>query len=723
MKYRTEHAVLHRTSAGPKEQPGGPTIAARRRRYSCGGHRSGSALLGTDQGRRTVLGLVHAALLFPATAGAQLAVDTMQTPEQLVQDILVADGISVSNVTFAGLPGNVGNRRIGSFDGTNSNVGLTCGVILGSGDASFAIGPNTIGSGSSGGGDWGFDDPDLEQLSGVPTHDAAYLEFDFIPIGDSIRMNYVFGSEEYNEYVCGTVNDVFGFFLSGPGISGPFTNGAINIALVPGSQVPVSINTVNNGTVGTNGTASNCEALDPDWQNNSIYFNGNTNGTTVQYDGMTTVLTARAAVVPGQTYHIKIAIADGGDTAFDSGVFLEGGSFSSNRFIPVLRPDAGVLGPVIFESCLPVTIDFIRVGDISQPDTAYFIHSGTAAAGVDYMPALPDTLLFASGQDSIPVQMQVPVDGDGDETIGITLLVADGCNGQPFPVTYTYLIQSLPELEVNTNGAMAACGDSVDLTATISGGLGLYGLLWNTGDTSAMITVTATGMQDFTVIASDTCGLAPDTAFASILLSPPPPIALNIFGAVDLVEGIDSTVIRVSRPLGTTAEISVQLDQNGSATNGSDHSAIPGQLTIPIGINEVDVMVVAFEDGVPEGLEPSTITGSYTDPCGQLMSTSVTITISDTLELGLQERDQLNAPTEVTVHPNPATELVQVALSAGGILRTVEVQDALGRVVHRQALRARSAMTLEVAAWPAGCYLVRVEDQRGRRGSARFIKH
>lgn len=84
---------------------------------------------------------------------------------------------------------------------------------------------------------------------------------------------------------------------------------------------------------------------------------------------------------------------------------------------------------------------------------------------------------------------------------------------------------------------------------------------------------------------------------------------------------------------------------------------------------------------------------------------------------------EAGSPVRVSVYPNPAAERVQVALSAGGNLRTVEVQDALGQVVHRQAPRAGSAVTLEVAAWPAGCYLMRVEDQHGRRGSARFIKH
>src|SRR5690606_3893211 len=99
------------------------------------------------------------------------------------------------------------------------------------------------------------DDPDLAQLiSPITVNDCAVLEFDFVPNGDTLKFNFAFASEEYNEYVCGTVNDVFGFFISGPGINGPFTNNAENIALIPGTDVPVSINTLNNGTVGANGS-------------------------------------------------------------------------------------------------------------------------------------------------------------------------------------------------------------------------------------------------------------------------------------------------------------------------------------------------------------------------------------------------------------------------------------------------------------------------------------
>ena len=180
---------------------------------------------------------------------AQLVVNAGVPAATVVQDVLVGEGVVITNITFSGVL-----DQIGTFDAANSNILVPDGMIMATGTATLAVGPNNSGSLTLGGGSFGVGDPDLQAISTFTVNDAAILEFDFVPNGDSISFNYSFGSEEYNEYVCGTVNDAFGFFLSGPGISGPFTNGAINLALVPGTTIPVTINTVNNGTAGSNGT-------------------------------------------------------------------------------------------------------------------------------------------------------------------------------------------------------------------------------------------------------------------------------------------------------------------------------------------------------------------------------------------------------------------------------------------------------------------------------------
>ena len=272
-------------------------------------------------------------LLLSPTSSGQLVTDNTIGAEAALIDFLLGEGVEVSNITFSG-----DLDQIGSFDAENTSIDIANGIMLATGNIDVAIGPNDAGGAGLGGGNNGAGDPDLTALSTFNTNDAAILEFDFIPTGDSLIFNYIFGSEEYNEYVCGTVNDAFGFFLSGPGIVGPYSDNAINLAVIPNpiledETIPVTINTVNNGTAGGNGNAGNCNQVSAQWNLNTEYYvdnAGNNDASSVQLDGFTVILTAAAQVQCGQTYHIKIAIADAGDTAFDSAVFLEGGSFASN---------------------------------------------------------------------------------------------------------------------------------------------------------------------------------------------------------------------------------------------------------------------------------------------------------------------------------------------------------------------------------------------------------
>jgi len=157
---------------------------------------------------------------------------------QLAQ-ILAGPGVQITNATITG-PSNY----YSSFAATGTNLGLASGILLTTGNGAVAIGPNA--DSSAGTIDFNPGDIDLENIVGVPTYDAAVLEFDFIPQNDTIQFRYVFASEEYPEYVCSSFNDLFGFFISGPGITG-----TQNIAIIPGTTTPVAINTVNNGIPGT----------------------------------------------------------------------------------------------------------------------------------------------------------------------------------------------------------------------------------------------------------------------------------------------------------------------------------------------------------------------------------------------------------------------------------------------------------------------------------------
>ncbi len=254
-------------------------------------------------------------LLTSVTLNAQLNVSPSNDGNALASSIL-GSGVTISNVVL-----NCGNNGAGLFTGGNStNIGLDNGVLLTSGLATNAIGPNTAGNTSFTTNNGS--DPDLQSLISQPLRDACVLSFDFVPNAEMISVQYVFASEEYPEFVCSSFNDVFGFFVSGPNPSGG-NYASQNVALIPGTSLPVAINTVNPGIAGSQGSSSGCTSL----AYSSLYVN-NLGGTTIEYDGFTVTLFAQVQVVPGQTYTFKFAIADASDSILDSGVFIKGESFS-----------------------------------------------------------------------------------------------------------------------------------------------------------------------------------------------------------------------------------------------------------------------------------------------------------------------------------------------------------------------------------------------------------
>lgn len=219
-------------------------------------------------------------------------------------------GLTITNMTVTGATNSYG------FYSGISNMAFGSGVIMSTG-----IVDSTINSASS-----VFLNTDnskpgnalLDVISGAPTFDACIIEFDCVPTNSNLLFDFSFGSEEYNEFVNAGVNDVFAIFVSGANPSGGnYTDS--NFALIPSTSIPVSINTVNNGmSTPSTGPCMNC-----------AYFIDNTNGTSVAYDAFTTGLQGLVPVIPGQTYHFKIAIADAGDGIFDSSVMFLTNSFKS----------------------------------------------------------------------------------------------------------------------------------------------------------------------------------------------------------------------------------------------------------------------------------------------------------------------------------------------------------------------------------------------------------
>lgn len=465
----------------------------------------------------------------PSIGFGQLTVTNTLTPEQLVQNVLLGSGVTVSNVTFNGGPATTMSMQAGQFDGTSSNIGMATGLILATGDDTLANGPNDFGGGTAGGGNFGFGDPDLTQfLNGTQTNDAAILEFDFIPNGDTLRFNYVFGSEEYDEWTCSGFTDAFGFFLSGPGIAGPYSNGAINIALVPGTTVPIAINSVNLGVPGSAGNAATCAALDPNWTNNNVYYvQNNPVGPTVEYDGFTVVLEAFAVVQCGQQYHIKLAIADASDTILDSGVFLEGGSFTSTAAVTAsLATAVGLQDSTLYEGCATAILGFTRYAGFTTVDTVQVTIGGTATMGVDFSPMIPPEIVFQPGDTTIYYVLTAPIDADLLETVDLTISNVAQCSGQLVVTDFTFYIDEAQPMYIAVSDTTIDCDDIVTIGPTVYQGYGNYGYSWSNGATTPTITVSPPVTTTYTVTVTDTCGMVPQSGTITITVPVFPPVSV-----------------------------------------------------------------------------------------------------------------------------------------------------------------------------------------------------
>ncbi|TND08199.1 MAG: PKD domain-containing protein [Bacteroidetes bacterium] len=447
-----------------------------------------------------------AALLLIATAAdlkAQLTVSGAMTPSQLVTNVLLGTGVTVSNITYTGAA-----AALGSFTANSTNLGITSGVLMTCGDIANAPGPNNQTGASVSNNLNG--DPDLDAImSPTLSYDASILEFDFTTTGDSIVFRYVFASEEFMEYVSqtpGGINDGFGFFLSGPGITGPFTNNAENIALIPNTSLPVTMFNVN--CTSPNSAYYVCN--DPVNTICSSSFNcpGSQAQTTIQYDGMTVVLTARHAVQCNQTYHIKLAVGDGADHILDSGVFLEEGSFSAtNVDVSSETNYGGSNDSTLWEGCGQACLYFTRDGNFGQYDTLSLALVGSATNGIDFFPPFPAQIVFVPGQDTITLCVSAPNDGLSEvlENLTITATSAGICVQSVSQATIYFSDYNTLDVDAGNDTAMCT-SNPVILSASAIDGTEPYTYLWSTGSTTPTTTVTPTQTTSYTVTVTDACG-------------------------------------------------------------------------------------------------------------------------------------------------------------------------------------------------------------------------
>jgi gliding motility-associated-like protein len=559
---------------------------------------------------------LYSLLFLPQLIFSQLQTSTAMSPPQLVQNVLLGTGVNVTNVVYTG-----DIQAIGQFTANGTNLGINSGIVMTTGtvlnNGNGPHGPND--DGGSGIDNSGGSSVLLNSLlENSSTFNAAILEFDFQAAGDLVSFNYVFGSEEYLEYVGAGFNDVFGLFISGPGIEG-----TQNIAKLP-NQTVVSIDNVNNV------------------QNNAFYVdNGdgntapfNSSNLFIQYDGFTRVLTASSPVQCGQTYHLTIAIADVGDGILDSGIFLEAQSLTSEAPTEItfnISQDFFGDSTVIAEGCTSADFIFSRT-NTTDPISVNIVVSGTATAGLDYTNTIPTVLNLAAGQATASFSFDALVDGvvDDNETIIITFLVPDLCDGV-VPQEFVITIREVEPISITLANDTIFCDgpQSVVLMPVTFGGLEPLTYSWSTTETSPSITVSPQTTQTYSVTVTDFCLNSTATANASVFIPDLVPVVIQPIA--DIIE-VCPNVNRVISPIitgGSSSQFNYLWKING--VNAGTSSTLTLNL-----------------------LTSSTITLEVTDNCGAFESTSFTYTVLNTVLI-----PAINTTEKVC--PGDAVELISSA--------------------------------------------------------------
>ncbi len=438
------------------------------------------------------------------------------TPQQFVETFLAGEGITILNALYNGSaePLNSTNRtplkyrdQIGSFEsagGAATELGISGGVILSTGYSGKAVAGLNPNDDMQGNNQPTESDPDLVILAGGTTqiNDKSVLEFDFIPQTDYVTFRYVFGSIEFDGF-CASINDAFGLFLSGPGISGGlgFVNDAVNIALLPNSTNYVNI--------------FNICAADQGNLGQGIYSWWNAKEDYYSYNRLTYVFTATYPVLCNQTYHMKFAIGDASDGILDSGVFLEENSFTSNNITGNTSFSNPYTGQLLVEGCNNVEISYsIPQAQLNNVVIDMAIHASGTAIQADILPnPFPVHVNIPAGQLTSPaINISALADAltEGPETLVIKATTTNSCGLANTVTTELTILDYTPPV-VSLNNAVICDGSSVTLSPVISGGQpkvpeNIFFYLWSTGDTTPSITVSPPfGLHPYGVTITDAC--------------------------------------------------------------------------------------------------------------------------------------------------------------------------------------------------------------------------
>lgn len=602
-------------------------------------------------------------MFFQATAFSQITFPTpFVTPQQAVENVLLGPGVQASGFKYNGngvMAVNV-QSNIRRFVNTNAVFPLDEGVLMHTANA-----PNVSG------------DPDLNaiNLSNSNISNGVILEFDFVPEGDTLSFSYIFSSAEYSSFTCSSFNDVFGFFISGPGISGPYSNNSINIATIPGTNTPVGINTVNSGNV----TSSNCFNANPNYQQDSQYWTSSFNSVynsspaisgsvgSPNFNGSTIELTANASVICGETYHIKLAISNVSDQSYNSGVFLKAGSFSSVPTFEISGQNTTTMtmDSVLVEGCDMGNFCFTRPIEIAE-DTAvvHFEIGGTAILGVDYnftnIPNTLDSIILYPGETDFCIDIEPVLDGllEGLESIEISTFSVNPCGDTLWSEARLYIADK-PDIPIpNAGSNFAVCdggtgvleGEAEVATNTTTwtyDGPGVITFTPNANDPNATVSFTEPGSYTlFLTEANDTC---------------------DVFGIDSVTVVYGEVLLDVSNDTIICQNGQVDLIATGNTTSNSpleyhwDHTTDVG----------------AVQNVTPLENTSYSVFAENTDGCISQTKT-ITVSVHPPLELTI-------TPTLQSICPGDMAQINSVVTGGNGGPYTLVWTDPTGNVVGDEA--------------------------------------
>ena len=587
----------------------------------------------------------------------QLTTNSGQAPNSLVQNVLLGTGVTVSNVVYNGSP-----TAIGSFGASGTNLGIDQGIVMTTGtifnNGNGPQGPNNqpgCGIDNNVGGSALLSNI----IGGTQTYNAAILEFDFVPFSDTVRFKYVFGSDEYPEFAPPNnsgYNDVFGFFISGPGITG-----IQNIARLPNNGSVVSINNVN--------AITNSQFFNFNGDGNSAPYNANP--FYIQYDGFTDVLEAVSRVQCGQTYHLIIAVADVGDGQWDSGIFLEANSLTSITPVSITSQISNQLfsNPNwMAEGCVTATVDIVRNANLNTSLTIPITISGTATNNIDYT-GIPSSVTFAPGQANASFTINSLLDGltEGLENILITFQLEDPC-GNPTPQSIELFIQDVQPLTVTLNNPTVECpGDDIQVTASVTGGLAPYTYLWSNGSTGNTIMVSPNSTGTYWVEVNALCSSNP--AYDTVLVTVPTyaPLEVSIGEDITVICPylLDTLIASIS---GGSGNYFIQWRQNNALVAGANTSIF----SITPSVNTTYIVTVS-------------------DNCGSLVSDTLQYTIT-------------SPPLIVTTTPNPEI------CPGDSIYISAQASGGFGNYTYQWLHNGSSAAGIWVKPSNTSTYVVEVSD-------------